>query len=562
MLSSIRIRNLAVVAAADLDFSSGFSVMTGETGAGKSILVDALALALGARAEGRLVRTGAERAEVAAIFDRDSLPIEAQSWLAEQDLDTAEDCVMRRTLSAEGRSRGFINGQPVTMQSLRELGEKLVDICGQQAYLGLRHPAAQRQLLDQFGGHQQALDRVAAAFSAWRRDRAALETHDQANRDREQRMDLLSFQCQELTALALQTGEYAQLQTEHRVLSASQRIEAGLGEVLTGLYEGESASAQDLLARCEHQLTSLAETDPELAPTAGILRDAGVLVSEAAAAVRDRLNGLEHDPAREEQVGQRLADARDLARKHRIEPEELPALHERLTAELDNFSSSAEQREKLVEQLAADAEALTAAAAKLSRARKKAATRLAREVTAQMHDLGMPGGEFAVQLPGRDSTEPSPHGAEGVAFQVTTNPGQAPGPLAKVASGGELSRLSLALQVAAISGNATGTLVFDEVDSGVGGRVAEMIGQQLRALGQNAQVLCVTHLPQVASQGNHHFRVSKRTKAGETSTAVEPLSPAQRVEELARMLGGLKITSRTREHAEEMLSAAKVRKAG
>ncbi|MGI9330471.1 MAG: DNA repair protein RecN [Gammaproteobacteria bacterium] len=561
MLSSIRIHNLAVVAAAELEFSNGFSVMTGETGAGKSILVDALALALGARAEGRLVRTGAERAEVAAIFDRVSLPVDALNWLAEQDLDTDEDCVVRRTLTAEGRSRGFINGQPVTMQSLREIGEKLVDICGQQAYLGLRHPAAQRELLDQFGGHQRELGKVAAGFDAWRRHQTALEDHDQANRDREQHMDLLSFQCQELSGLALQTGEYAHLQREHRVLAASQRIEAGLGEVLSGLYEGESASAQDILARCEHQLSSLAETDPELAPTAGLLRDAGVLVSEAASAVRDQLNALEHDPEREEQIGQRLADARDLARKHRTEPEELPALLDELTEQLNKFSSSAEQREQLVEQLAADAAALKSAAAKLSRARKKAATRLGKEVTAQMHDLGMPGGEFVVQLPARDSSDPSPHGAEGVAFQVTTNPGQAPGPLAKVASGGELSRLSLALQVAAVSGNHTGTLVFDEVDTGVGGRVAELVGQQLRALGQNAQVLCVTHLPQVASQGNHHFLVSKQTKAGETSTAVEPLSPAQRVEELARMLGGLKITSRTREHAQEMLSAAKVRKA-
>jgi len=562
MLSSIRIHNLAVVAAAELEFSNGFSVMTGETGAGKSILVDALALALGARAEGRLVRTGAKRAEVAAVFDRDKLPVEAQRWLAEQDLDTTDDCIVRRTLSPEGRSKGFINGQPVTMQSLRELGEKLVDICGQQAYLGLRHPAAQRELLDQFGGHHRELDRVAAAFDAWRRVSAELEAHDQTNRDREQRMELLSFQCQELTGLALQPDEFPQLMLEHQILAASQRIEAGLGEVLAGLYEGESASAQDLLARCEQQLSSLAETDPELAPTAALLRDAGVLVSEAATAVRNRLNGLEHDPRREEQVGQRLADARDLARKHRIEPDELPALHDRLSAELENFSSSAEQREQLVAQLTANADALKSAASKLSRARKKAATRLSKEVTAQMHDLGMPGGEFGVELPSRDSADPSPHGAEGVAFQVRTNPGQAPGPLAKVASGGELSRLSLALQVAAISASRTGTLVFDEVDTGVGGRVAELVGQQLRALGQNAQVLCVTHLPQVASQGNHHFMVSKRTVEGETSTAVEALSPKQRVEELARMLGGLKITSRTREHAEEMLSAAKIRRAG
>ncbi len=562
MLRNLHIRNLAVVAAADLEFADGLSVMTGETGAGKSILVDALALALGARGEARLVRSGAPRADISAVFDADSLPPGARAWLADQSLDLDEDCVVRRVVTAEGRSRGFINDQPVSMQSLRELGEQLLDLCGQQAHLQLRHAAAQRELLDQFGGHAGLADAMRLAHADWRRARDELAAHDEGVRDREQRAELLSFQVQELADLDLQAGEYPELEQLQRVLGASQRIETGLQEALTTLYEADDGTAQQLLARAARNLAELAATDPAISPAAGLVEEANVLVGEAATAVRERLAGLDHEPAREAEVSQRLADARTLARKHRVEAEELPGLQATLAAELDSITHSATTRVELADALAAREAERRDAATALSAARQAAAARLGAQVTEQMQALGMPGGRFEVALQPRDAGDTGAHGAETVAFMVAANPGQAGGPLARVASGGELSRISLALQVAAREKGRAATLIFDEVDTGVGGRVAEMVGQQLHALADRGQVLCVTHLPQVASQADHHFRVSKHTDGKDTTTAVLPLDQGERVEELARMLGGLKITKRTRDHAREMLAAAELREAG
>lgn len=562
MLTSLHIRNLAVVAATDVEFADGLTVMTGETGAGKSILVDALALALGARGEARLVRDGAARAEISAVFDAAALPGSARHWLTEQSLDIDDHCVVRRVVTAEGRSRGFINDQPVSMQSLRELGEQLLDLCGQQAHLQLRHAAAQRELLDQYGGHTQLVDAMQRAFREWRQARDALATHDEAQRNGKQRAELLGFQVQELEALDLQPGEYAELEQLHRILGASQRIEAGLREALFALYEADDGAAQQVLGRTARALVDLAETDPGIEAAARMTEEASVLASEAAAALRERLAALEHDPAQEAQVSQRIADARTLARKHRVEPDELPAIQRQLAAELDSLTGGEFRRTELAEALAASEAALQQAADGLTQARRKAATRLGKQVTEYMRALGMPGGSFGVELEARDDGDITRHGAESISFTVTTNPGQPGGPLARIASGGELSRISLALQVAARQQAGAATLVFDEVDTGVGGRVAEMVGQQLHTLAQRSQVLCVTHLPQVASQGDHHFRVVKATAGGETTTAVVPLEPAARVEELARMLGGMKITQRTRDHAKEMLAAAELREAG
>ena len=562
MLTSLHIRNLAVVAAADVEFDAGLTVMTGETGAGKSILVDALGLALGARGEARLVRTGASRAEISATFDADALPAGARSWLAEQSLDLEEDCVVRRVVTAEGRSRGYINDQPVSMQSLRELGEQLLDLCGQQAHLQLRHASAQRDMLDQFGGHLSLADGMRDAHARWQQARSALDAHDQAQLDGAQRAELLKFQVQELEGLDLQPGEFAELETLHRVLGAGQRIEAGLHEALATLYEADEGSVQQALGRAGQTLTELSETDPDIAPAARLVEEANVLVSEAAGAVRDRLAGLEHDPAREAEVSQRIADARALARKHRVDPDELPIMQERLRSELDAITHGESRREELQAALAAAETAVSKSAEALSRARRKAARQLGKQVTESMQVLGMPGGQFTVELDKRDKDEYSAAGGETVSFCVAANPGQASGPLARVASGGELSRISLALQVAARAKDSAATLVFDEVDTGVGGRVAEIVGHQLHTLANTGQVLCVTHLPQVASQGDHHFRVSKATDGKQTRTAIVALDESERVEEVARMLGGLKITDRTREHAREMLAAAELREAG
>jgi DNA repair protein RecN (Recombination protein N) len=562
VLSSLHIRNLAVVAAADVEFAAGLTVLTGETGAGKSILVDALALALGARGEGRLVRTGARRAEISATFDADSLPESAQRWLANQALDLADECVVRRIVTAEGRSRGFINDQSVSMQSLRELGEQLLDLCGQQAHLQLRHTTAQRELLDQFGGHTGRATAMSEAHCAWREAAAALQAHDDSLRDNEQRADLLRFQLQELEALDLQTGEYAELEQSHRILAASQHIESGLQQALAALYEAEDGSAQQTLGQSSQLLGELAETDPELEPAAKLVEEASVLVGEAAMAVRERLAGLDHDPEREAQVADRLAAARNLARKHRVAPEELPGMQEQLKADLDAIANGESRQAELQTRLDACASAMTKAATGLSRARKKAAAKLGEKVTELMQSLGMPGGRFEVALEKHANGDVTAYGAEAVTFMVAPNPGQAGGPLAKVASGGELSRISLALQVAVRGQERTATLVFDEVDTGVGGGVAEIVGQQLHALADTAQVLCVTHLPQVASQGDQHLRVSKTSDGAETRTTIVTLDTDERVEEVARMLGGVKITSRTRDHAREMLAGNDLREAG
>ena len=398
------------------------------------------------------------------------------------------------------------------------------------------------------------------AHAEWRRARDELDAHDVASRDREQRAELLQFQVQELTGLDLQPGEYAELEQLHRVLGASQRLETGLQDALTALYEADEGSAQQILGRAAQNLHELANTDPDIGPAARLAEEAGVLVSEAATAIRERLAGLSHDPEREAEVSQRLSDARALARKHRVEPDALPALHAQLATELDSITHSETRRAELAGVLAIRESALQDAATGLSAARHAAAAGLGKQVTEQMQALGMPGGRFEVELRPRDNGEPGAHGAETVAFIVAANPGQAGGPLARVASGGELSRISLALQVAARKKKGLApTLIFDEVDTGVGGRVAEMVGQQLRALAGRGQVLCVTHLPQVASQADNHFRVSKHTDSGQTSTAVVALDTGERVEELARMLGGLKITQRTRDHAREMLAAAETR---
>lgn len=562
MLTSLHIRNLAVVAAADVEFDSGLTVMTGETGAGKSILVDALGLALGARGEARLVRAGAARAEISATFEGTALPVHAQGWLREHSLDTEDDCVVRRVVTAEGRSRGFINDQPVSMQSLRELGEQLLDLCGQQAHLQLRHASAQRDMLDEFGGHAALANAMRTAHGQWQQARDALDAHEEAQRDGEQRAELLQFQVQELQALDLQPGEYAELDQLQRVLGAGQRIETGLQEALTTLYDADDGSAQQALGRTGQALAELADTDPAVGPAARLVEEANVLVGEAAAAIRERLANLDHDPGREAEVSQRLADARTLARKHRVEPDALPGLLSGLAADLDGITNSESRREELQAALTAAETAARESATALSKARKKAAARLSKQVTESMQALGMPGGRFSVTLEPRDAGQYSAHGAEVVSFMVAANPGQGSGPLARVASGGELSRISLALQVAARDKGRAATLVFDEVDTGVGGGVAEIVGHQLHALAGSGQVLCVTHLPQVASQGDHHLRVSKATDGKQTRTAVVPLTEAERIEEVARMLGGVKITDRTREHAQEMLAAAELREAG
>lgn len=562
MLTHILIRNLAVIDAAEVELAGGLTVLTGETGAGKSILVDALALALGARADSKAVRSGADRCEITASFSI-AAKAEIVDWLSAQDLDGQDgECLVRRIVRADGPSRGYINGQPVTMQTLQDLGERLFDICGQQAHQGLRHRAVQRELLDAFGGHEKLCADLAVSHQDWRASRDKLDALQSDGDNRRARQELLGFQLRELEGLDLQAGELESMQGELARLTHSSRIESGLQAALLELYDAEEGTAQATAARARQHLESLLEVCPDLAGTAGLLNEVEALLVESADQLRQQLGQLEHDPAREQLLGDRVAEVRSLARKHRIEPTELVELTTRLQQELESLDDSDEALSALRLEVEEKADAVRKSAAALSKARKKAASRLAKSVSASMQDLGMPGGQFSISLQPGDEDPPPAHGSETVEFAVAANPGQAAGALARVASGGELARISLALQVTARGVEGLDTLVFDEVDSGVGGGVAEMVGARLQQLSGGRQVLCVTHLPQVACQADQHLRVVKVTDGSSTRTAVKSLTLDERVEEIARMLGGVKITQRTRAHAREMLEAGAARRAG
>jgi len=561
VLNHLLIRNLAVVDEVEVEPGMGLTVLTGETGAGKSILIDALSLALGERADSEAVRAGAPRAEVSASFDLANAA-DAAHWLSEHDLDSDGCCVLRRVVTAEGRSRGYINGNPAPMQTLRELGERLVDICGQQAHQSLGKPDTQRQLLDQHGGLQSQLDKVRSAHRDWHAAQQAYTELANARADQNARLDLLSFQVQELDALDAQPGELAELDSAQRRAANASKLANGAGDALQALYESDAApSAHDVISKTRNLLGELAELDPALGDAARLLTEAEIQVSEVADQLRNYLAQSSPDELDLNDLETRLAAMHDLARKHRIDAAHLPELTQRLRDELHTIEHADDTLEQLRAQATEAEAALAKHAGKLTKARRKAAQSLATQVTTNIRQLGMPDGTFDIELLPLDHT--GAHGAERIEYRVAINPGMKPGALNKVASGGELSRVSLAIQVAASSKSRTPVMIFDEVDAGVGGSTADMVGARLRELAGDSQVLCVTHLPQVASKGHGHFRVSKLSDSKTTRTRVTPLSDAERVEEIARMLGGAEITARTRDHAQEMLAQAEApKKAG
>lgn len=557
MLRQLHIRDLAVIRDVVLDIGAGFSVLTGETGAGKSILIDALALATGERADTQAIRAGADRLEVSAVFEPapDSA---AGRWLREAELhEDGEATVLRRAVAADGRSRAWINGRPVPVQTLRELGVLLVDICGQQDYQSLRHPAAQREVLDALAGHGELRVGVRTAWQAWVRARERLADIHASQRDRESRESLLRFQVAELTALDPQPGETAALEAEHTRLAHRLRIATAIDEALGLSYDAEEGSAQSSLGRARRALDEALRFEPGLAAPLQLLAEAEAGLGEAAALLRHRLAGLEADPGRESEVADRLAALRECARKHRLPPDELPALRVQLAEELAALTEAEGSREGLEERERAARAAYGELAGALTASRQAAAAKLNQAVMANMHTLGMAGGQFIARVTAQDEAHCGPEGGDEVEFLVTTNAGQPPAPLRRVASGGELSRLNLAIQVVATDSRGAPTLIFDEVDAGVGGAVAEIVGRRLRELCGSRQVLCITHLPQVAAQADQQILVQKIAAGGHTETTVRQLSPAERVEETARMLGGVRITAQTRAHAEEMLTAAR-----
>jgi DNA repair protein RecN (Recombination protein N) len=561
MLSHLHIRDFAIIDAVEVDFARGLTVLTGETGAGKSILVDALQLAVGGRGGAEAIRHGADRAEITATFEIHSAPQSLLALLEEQSIETDDELVVRRVLTREGKSRAYLNGQQVPLQILRTVGESLAEIHGQHEFQSLVKGSAQRELLDAFGGHEPLAAEVAERHQARLRHSAALDALESAARDRDARLDLLRHQSNELSALALKPGELQALNEERNRLANSGRLAEAARGAVDLLYDAEDNNAHYAVSRALAVLRQGAALDPKLEALLPTLEEATIRIADSAQELTRYLDSIEADPRRQEELEQRLATIESLARKHRCGADELPAKAEELAEELSRLEKIDSNLAALRAQTTAAIEAWHGSATKLSRQRRKAATELATEISARMQKLGMIGGRFDIELSANETPTggTSAHGLEDVAFLVSANAGQPPRPIGKVASGGELSRLSLAVQVA-LAGRikdlgAGGCMVFDEVDSGVGGAVAEIVGRELAALGSTAQVLCVTHLPQVAALGNQHFRVSKMTDGRTTRTQVTTLEHDSRIEEIARMLGGVSITGKAREHAAEMLEA-------
>jgi DNA repair protein RecN (Recombination protein N) len=568
MLTHIQIRDFVIIDALELELGAGLTVLTGETGAGKSILVDALLLASGGRAGVEVVRHGAERAEVTATFGIKGNDA-AHAWFKEQEIDCDDECVLRRTVTSDGRSRAYVNGQALAIQALRQLGETLVDVHGQMEYQSLMKKAAQRDLLDQHGAHDGL---TAAVRDAWRDLKALRDARAQAqaaSQDRTARLELLNYHVAELTALDLKANEVADLTTERHRVAQSGRLAQGIHEVLLAIRDAEDGAADQALTRSLAVTRQLAPIDSKLNEIAQSLDEALIALREAADAAARYEADLDVDPARQEWLEQRLAAIEGVARKHRVEPAMLPALLQNLHAELAHLQDLTVTLEGMEAEVEKASHRYLTTAKQLSVARGKTATNLSERVTALMQNLGMPGGRFSVAMNTKSEDQAGEHGLDDVEFMVSANPGQPPQPLAKTASGGELSRISLSIQVAAVESLRQPCLVFDEVDAGIGGGVAEIVGRQLRALGDatrgnaksgvnkgRAQVLCVTHLPQVASQAHAHVRVSKLTDGKTTRTSLHPLTEDERIEEIARMLGGVEVTGKAREHAIEMLKSS------
>ena len=553
MLSRITIRNLVIVRSLDLDLRRGMTALTGETGAGKSILIDALGLALGEKADSGMIRAGADQAEISVGFDlEDDSP--ALDWLAQHDLAADGECLLRRVLVRNGRNRAYINGIPTPQALLRELGDRLVDIHGQHAHQSLLHAAAQRQLLDAYAGLRAEVRELAQLYQSWRSTLDQLASLRQAGDDRASRLDYLSYQIRELEDVAIDCDDLADLEAEQARLAHAERLLGDSATVLAALDDDEP-SIRSSLDHAGGVLTTLAELDPSLVEARDLLETAGIQIEEAVGVLRRYQDRVELDPERLQQVDAQLGGLHDAARKHRVDPDKLMDLLQRLRDEAQALANADHDLIRLQHAVDETEKAYLNAAARLSTARRKAAEALSGTVTASMQTLGMRGGRLRVACEA-DNQRPGPSGIDRVTFLVAANPGQPEAPLSDVASGGELSRISLAIQVATANCGSVPTLIFDEVDVGIGGAVAEIVGQLLRRLARDRQVLCVTHLPQVASQAHHQLRVHKMTDGKTTETGIDCLDDDARVDEVARMLGGIDITEQTRRHALEMIERA------
>jgi DNA repair protein RecN (Recombination protein N) len=560
MIRNLYLKDFAVVSEAELAFGSAMTAISGETGAGKSLLVDALLLLTGARAEAAMVRHGAERAELAAEFALDDAA-SAAGWLRDNELDDPDDaqtCHLRRVIRADGGSRAWINGRTATLSQLGELGEMLVEIHGQHEHQALLSRSQQLLLLDAFGGHAKELDSVSRLAMQWKELQRRLDSHGDAS-EVEARLEWLDRQLRQFGKKSVEQFDIEELLLAHKRQSNAAHLLEGSARALARLNGEDGPALERSLAQLHAELLRLADHDAAYAQAAELTDAATIQLAEATNLIERARDGIELDPDRLQELEDELSRLHELSRRHKVPLDQLASVRDALTAERESLRHAGGDAERLQAESDAVASAWRAAAKTLGTAREAAAGKLGSAVTNLMSELGMVGGLMQVELAPTTTPEPAPHGTEQVEFLVAANPGQPPRPLRKVASGGELSRIALAIEVAALGMDAVPTMVFDEVDSGIGGAVAEVVGRKLRVLGAEHQVLCVTHLPQVAAQAHHHVRVSKDSDGTTTRSAVRQLDETSRVDELARMLGGIEITRETLAHARQMLGSKSVK---
>ena len=551
MLRSLQIRNFAIIDEIDITFNDDMTVLTGETGAGKSILIDALSLVLGERGSSNLIRNKEKRAEYTAEFEITNNS-HALNWLIEKSLDNENECILRRTISPDGKSRSFINGNTVNLQSLKSLGDLLVDIHGQHFHQSLCKKNVQRDLLDHFGGLSITKNKIKRIFNEWKELSDQLSKMIEGNTNKEDRIDLLSFQLKELDELALKPGEYDSLNSEFKKISNIEKINKGINSLIDCLQSNEITNVEQMLNDSIKNIDMLATFDNSLEETKNLLSEAEINVSEAIGNLSRYGESIDYDNQKSREIEERINTIISLSRKHRVDPDELIDTKiqiEKELNELNNSQTSIDEAERHLSDLRKKYDDL---ASELTKKRSDSAKKLSRLVANSMNELGMADGIFKAEINALNNI--SQHGVDDITFYISANPGQKPQPLSNIASGGELSRMSLAIQVITSNGTNIPTMIFDEVDSGIGGAIAEVVGNKLKDLGQDKQVLCVTHLAQVASKGKSHIRINKLTDNKKTKIYATQLNSDERIEEIARMIGGIELTEKTREYAKEMLA--------
>jgi DNA repair protein RecN (Recombination protein N) len=553
MLNQLTINNYAIVEQLDLELKSGMTVITGETGAGKSIMLDALALTLGDRADKDVIQPGQDKTEICASFDIKKNR-QAQHWLSEQDYDADDECILRRVVTAEGRSKATINGRPVTLNELKQLGEMLVDIHSQHEHQSLLKTGTHQRLLDDYCGTEELAKKVTESAQNWLAQHKKLETLESQAEEHNARFELQHYQLKELDELNLAVDEYPQLEDEHQQLSHAESILGSLQAVIDLCRENDEHNIQAALSQAQTLLENMPYRSPAMESAYELLNTALIQVEEASSELNQAADALDMNPTRLQELDDRLSVIHQLARKHKVKPEDLPLFHQQLQEEIGNAGSADEQIEKLKKELKALESSYRSLADELSKKRNDGALKLAKAINAQLKKLDMSSASFSVALHKDESGIPSSKGNEKIEFLVSTNPGQSPKPLVKIASGGELSRISLAIQVVTAQTSSIPSLIFDEVDVGIGGSVALAVGDLLRQLGDKGQVLCVTHQAQVASQGHHHLYVSKLAGKNSISTQVSELDGEAKVIEIARMLGGNAENASSMAHAREIMA--------